>query len=244
MRKTVITILSILLLIVSSCSKKEGEGGTATIKGKVIVKLCSDSFDTIYAEFPDEERDVYIIYGNDDYYGDKTETHYDGSFQFSYLRKGTYKVFAYSDDETGLSDNGKKPVLVDVNVDKNGKIVEIPNIEVYDRVSNYEGSSTISGKLFAYDWNAELTILKDSFYVRDQYVYIARRGDQYYFDRVKTFYNGTFVFNALPIGEYEVYAYGRDITGQDPQDLIPYIKEAVITENRQNLVLSRIEIID
>lgn len=244
MRKTILVIFSILLIFVISCTKKEGEGGTATIKGKVIVRLCSDDFERIYAEFPDEERDVYIIYGDEDFYGDKTETHYDGSFQFSYLRKGTYKVYAYSDDETGQSESGKKPIIVDVSIDKNGKIVDVPTIEVYDRVSNYEGSSTISGKLFAFDWNAELTILKDSFYVRDEYVYIARKGDQYYFDRVKTFYDGTFVFNAIPIGEYEVYAYGRDITGQDPQDLIPYISEAVITENRQKLVLSRIEIID
>jgi hypothetical protein len=40
-----------------------------------------------------------------------------------------------------------------------------------------------------------------------------------------------------------VYTYGRDITGQDPQDLIPYIVDVDIIENRQNMDVGRIEII-
>lgn len=222
--------------------KNEGEGGTATIKGNVIVKLCSDSFDTVYAEFPDEDRDVFIIYGDDDYYGDKTSSFYDGSFQFSYLRKGKYKVFAYSDDETGQSESGKKAVMEEVEINSNGEIVYAPDIIVYDQVSNYEGSSTISGKVFAYDWDSELEILKDSFYLRNEWVYIARKFDNYYFDRIRTFYDGSFVFNALPMGKYEVYVYGRDEEGLDPQDEIPYIVDVEITENRQKIDVGRIDI--
>ncbi len=227
-----------------SCTKKEGEGGTAIIKGKVIVKLCSDDFETIYAEFPDEEQDVYIVYGDEDFYGDKTSTHYDGSFQFSYLRKGNYQVYVYSDDETGASESGKRPIIEEITIDKNGAVEEVPEFVVYNQVSSYEGSSTISGKVFAYDWNAELTILKDSFYLRDEWVYIARRADAYYFDRIRTYYDGTFVFPSLPIGEYEVFTYGRDITAQDPQDLIPYIVDIDIIENRQKIDLGRIEIVN
>jgi hypothetical protein len=226
-----------------SCTKKEGEGGTATIKGKVIVKLCSDDFETIYAEFPDEEQDVYIVYGDDDFYGDKVETHYDGSFQFSYLRKGNYKIYVYSDDETGESVSGVKPLIQEINIDKNGEIKELSDFVIYNQVTNYEGSSTITGKVFAYDWNSELTILKDTFYLRDEWVYIARRADNYYFDRIRTNYDGAFVFPSLPKGAYEVYTYGRDITGQDPQDLIPYIVDVDIIENRQNMDVGRIEII-
>jgi len=226
-----------------SCTKKEGEGGTAVIKGKVIVKLCSDDFETIYAEFPDEERDVYIVYGDEDFYGDETETHYDGSFQFSYLRKGNYKIYVYSDDETGESVSGVKPIIQEITIDKNGEIKEIPDFEVYNQVTNYEGSSTISGKVFAYDWNSELTILKDTFYLRDEWVYVARRADDYYFDRIRTNYEGAFVFPSLPKGAYEVWTYGRDITGEDPQDLIPYIVNVDIIENRQKIDVGRIEII-
>jgi len=228
----------------TACKKEEGEGGSATIKGKVTVRLCSDDFNTIYAEFPDEDRDVYIVYGDDDFYGDKVSTFYDGSFQFSYLRKGHYQVFAYSDDETGVSESGIRPVIKEVSIDKNGEIVEVPEIIIYDQVTNYEGSSTIFGKVFAYDWNAELTHLKDSFYLRNEWVYIARKLDNYYFDRIRTFYDGSFVFPSLPIGDYEVFVYGRDITGQDPQDEIPYIVDVSIIENRQRINVGRIDIVN
>lgn len=244
MNKLYLFLIIIPIFIYSSCTKKEGEGGSATIKGKVIVRLCSDSFDTVYAEFPDEERDVYIVYGDDDYYGDKASTYYNGVYQFSYLRKGSYKVFAYSDDETGQSESGKRPVVQEVTISENGSIVDVPDIIVYDQVSSYEGSGTISGKVFAYDWNSELTVLKDSFYLRNEWVHISRKADNYYFDRIRTYYDGSFVFSSLPIGKYEVYVYGRDITGQDPQDLIPYIVDVEITENKQHIDVGRIEIIN
>jgi len=236
-------MLFIPFLFSISCKKEEGEGGTATIKGKVIVKICSDNFDTVYAQFPDEDRDVYIVYGNDDFYGDKVSTFYDGSYQFSYLRKGNYRIFAYSDDETGESVSGKIPVIQEVNIDKNGQVVEVPEIVVYNQVSNYEGSNTIKGKVYAYDWNSELTILKDSFYLRNEWVYIARKLDNYYFERIRTYYDGSFVFTSLPMGDYEVFVYGRDISGQDPQDEIPYIVDVSITENKQEIDVGRIDII-
>lgn len=233
----------IVIMLLASCTKREGEGGSATIKGVVKVRLCSDDFQTIYSEFPDEDREVFIIYGDEDYYGDKTSTFYNGEYQFSYLRKGKYKVFAYSDDETGQSVSGNKPVFQEIEIDKNGAIVEAPEIIVYDQVSSYEGSSTISGKVFAYDWNAELTILKDSFYLRNEWVHISRKVDNYYFDRIRTYYDGSFVFPSLPIGEYEIYVYGRDLTGQDPQDELPYIVDVNITENKQHIDIGRIDIV-
>lgn len=239
-----LAILYLLVFLLFSCTKKEGEGGTASINGSVLVKLVSDDFQNEYAEFPDQGRDVYIVYGDDSFYSDKTETHYDGTYHFGYLRKGKYQIYAYSDDESGQSESGVVPVIKEVEITKNGQIVETPAITIYDQVSSYEGSSTITGKLFAYDWNSELTILKDSFYVKNEYVYIARRGDQYYFERIRTYYDGTFVFPSLPIGDYEIYAFSRDITQQDPQDEIPIIINTEITENKQVIDVGRLDIID
>lgn len=241
-RKLILTVL-ILSIFFVSCSKHEGEGGTSSIKGKVMVTLCSDDFSKEYATFPDEERDVYIMYGDNDFYSDKTDTHYDGTFRFRYLRKGNYKVYAYSDDKSGQSNSGKVPVIQEVTIDKNGKAIEAPIIHVYDQVSNYEGSSSISGRVYAYDWNSELTILKAEYFIRNRYVYIAREGDNYYFERLRTFYDGSFVFNSLPIGKYQIYVYSRDIEGLDPQDEVPIILKIEIEKNVQAIDADIIEII-
>jgi len=237
-------LLIALFFIVVSCSKPEGEGGTATIKGKVIVKLCSDDFSKIYAEFPDEEKDVYIMYGDNDFYSDKTDTHYDGTYRFPYLRKGNYKIYAYSDDESGQSESGKVPIIKTVEIGKNGESLDVPIIEVYKQVANYEGSSSITGRVFAYDYNSDLTILKDSFYLRNEYVYLARLEDNYYFERQRTYYDGSFTFTSLPRGKYEIYVYSRDINGQDPQDEVPIIVIDSIIANKQHIDIGRIEIIN
>lgn len=51
------------------------------------------------------DEDVYIIYGDEDeIYDDNIKTNFDGTFKFTNLRKGTYKVFAYSEDESIVSD--------------------------------------------------------------------------------------------------------------------------------------------
>ncbi len=53
-------------------------------------------------KFPDE--DVYIIYGDkDDFYDDNVKTSYDGNFKFTNLRKGNYRIFAYSKDKSNIS---------------------------------------------------------------------------------------------------------------------------------------------
>ena len=128
------------------------------------------------------------------FFSDNTETHYDGTFRFLNLRKGFYKVYAYSDDTTGASASGKVPVIKSVEISNNGNTEEVPTIDIYKQVSSYEGSSTIEGKVFAYDWNSDFTILKDSFYLRNEYVYLARAQDNYYFDRQRTYHDGSFCF--------------------------------------------------
>ena len=88
MKKTFLIVL--IGALVSSCTKKEGEGGSATIKGFVYeYKINAFSLDTT-ARYAAADQDVYIIYGNEDtFYDDNIKTSYDGSFVFPYLQKGS-----------------------------------------------------------------------------------------------------------------------------------------------------------
>jgi len=91
-----LSLICLLSILLSSCKKPAGSGGQATLKGKVIVKNYDGTFTVLKSTAAATDQDVYIIYGDDDTYGDKTKTGPDGVYEFKYLRKGTYKIYVYS----------------------------------------------------------------------------------------------------------------------------------------------------
>ena len=91
------TLFVATVLLLSSCAKPEGEGGTSTISGKVFAQDYNGS-GVLQGEFFLADEDVFIIYGEgDNYYDDSYNTSFDGSYRFQYLRPGIYTVFVYSD---------------------------------------------------------------------------------------------------------------------------------------------------
>ena len=80
MKKNIFKTISIIVLsiILFSCSKEPGQGGSSTIKGKVYAKYYDKTFTVLQGEGYMPELDVYIIYGNDASFSDRTRTNYDG----------------------------------------------------------------------------------------------------------------------------------------------------------------------
>jgi hypothetical protein len=113
-------LLILLVCFVSffSCSKYEGQGGSATIKGLVIEQKYNSLGNPIpNGSYPAPDQDVFIIYGAENtFYDDDVKTSFDGSFEFRYLRKGTYKIFVYEDCNSCPS--GKKEVIHKVEITK------------------------------------------------------------------------------------------------------------------------------
>jgi hypothetical protein len=91
MKKIASFIFLALLTLLSSCEKPPGEGGAASIQGRIWVKDYPAML-----EWAGNDEYVYIIYGDDISYGDRIRSTYDGRFEFNFLRKGKYKVYAYS----------------------------------------------------------------------------------------------------------------------------------------------------
>ncbi|MEA1877748.1 MAG: hypothetical protein U9N86_12900 [Bacteroidota bacterium] len=89
-------LLILLIIILSACVKEAGEGGRGTIVGKVFAYDYNAELTVFRAQYYAPEEDVYIIYGNDSLYSDRTRTNYDGTYRFKYLRPGTYTIFVYS----------------------------------------------------------------------------------------------------------------------------------------------------
>lgn len=127
-----IFLIVLIGVLVTSCTKKEGEGGSATIKGFVYeYKINAFSLDTT-ARYAAADQDVYIIYGNEDtFYDDNIKTSYDGSFVFPYLQKGSYTVFVYEDCPVSATNpSGKKEILVPVEITKKNQTIDLDTIDI------------------------------------------------------------------------------------------------------------------
>ncbi|MEP7128463.1 MAG: hypothetical protein ABI729_06330 [Chitinophagales bacterium] len=118
-------LLAGVTIFFNACSKGPGEGGTSTIKGKIYIKDYNGA-GQLQAEYYAPEERVYLIFGDDDFYGLDTRTSFDGTYEFQYLKKGSYTVFAYSDCDTCAS--SVTPISIQVEISENHATVELEDI--------------------------------------------------------------------------------------------------------------------
>ncbi|MFM8432574.1 MAG: hypothetical protein ACKOA1_07250 [Bacteroidota bacterium] len=128
-----------LINIYSGCKKDAGEGGTSTIEGRVLIYRYDLSLSRIVDTVPASREDIFIIYGAvNSTYDDDFNCSYDGSYRFSGLQKGDYRLFSYSEDTTGLFDQTldptrpRFPVFADVSVTGNKSTVQAPDIIIFE----------------------------------------------------------------------------------------------------------------
>jgi hypothetical protein len=249
MRSTIIkplllfVILSITIFL--SCNKEPGPGGRAMVKGK----LYSGNYHSPEVEIDskDVEADerVYIVYGDreDGAFDDDVRTSHDGSFEFKYLRKGTYKIFAYGKDPELPSSSSKTPVIRTFEITDSKEAVEINDLKIF-KEADKGGTSSIRGKVFVQDYNGTFTQLRGEFYSGDEVVYIRYGRDVTYNDRIRTANDGSYEFKNLRKGRYQVYAFSKDKTQQSPSGQITVLMDVEITERNQVIELPDLVIVD
>ena len=118
-------LISIPVILFSSCTKGPGEGGTSTIKGKVYA-YNYDVLGQLTGQYFAPEEHVYIVFGDDGYYSIDNKTGYDGTYEFPYLKKGHYTIYAYSKCTTCPS--GYEPVFIQADVTSNNSVVELDTL--------------------------------------------------------------------------------------------------------------------
>jgi hypothetical protein len=116
-------------MLLAGCLKEPGTGGTATITGRVYAYDYNAEMTSLRTQYYAPDEDVYIIYGEDSIFSDRTQTSYDGSYRFEYLRPGTYTLFAYSKNLTTKLPP-LLPVKVTVVLGSGQKVVTVPDIEI------------------------------------------------------------------------------------------------------------------
>ena len=116
-----------------SCKKGAGEGGSSSITGKLYGRYYNPSFTTFISATEAPRERIYIIYGDDITFGDNQQTSYDGSYEFKYLRKGHYKIYAYSKDSTQnltTYPSGRLAIIKEVDITDKKQTIAVPNIVV------------------------------------------------------------------------------------------------------------------
>ena len=113
----------VILTFIFSCKKQAGPGGKSSVTGRIWIK----DFPTM-VEYAGYDEYVYIIYGDDISYGDRIRSTYDGRFEFKYLRKGKYKIYAYSMALASLQDSA---VVREFEITKNGETIDLSNVMIY-----------------------------------------------------------------------------------------------------------------
>lgn len=125
--------ITVLLLGLSACEKHEGQGGTSTIKGVVMVQEYNKDFTISNGDpYPAQDVDVYLIYGDDEIYGDKFQTGYDGKYEFKYLQTGKYTVYVLSKDIDNKITSEKVPIVKEVEITNKDQVIEVENINIID----------------------------------------------------------------------------------------------------------------
>lgn len=195
-------ILAVTALLLSACNKGPGEGGTGTVQG--FVKLVHHPDDD-YTLTPDTmvaaKTDVFIVYGDEAYFGNDAETNANGMYRFEYLRPGNYTVFAYS-----TLPSGEKVAVSETVELQRGTIANVPTLYIHD--GKAYGTSVVKGRVYAaYYHNGSY---RGEGWACEHRVYIRRVGDDIPFDDTRVGPDGYFAFQKLQPGEYEVYTVTQD----------------------------------
>ncbi len=106
----------------------EYDKGSSIIKGTVMMRYFIGNFSELTEISPAQDEDVFLIYNNQPYSNARVRTIYNGSFAFTNLIKGHYKVFVYSDNPNGYQEKIAEYREIDITSDN--QVVNLDSIYV------------------------------------------------------------------------------------------------------------------
>lgn len=133
--KTLRNILFFILALISfsSCEYDEGEGGTSTIKGVVMVQEYDKDLLVANGDaYPAQDVDIYIIYGDDAVHSDIFHTGWDGAYEFNYLQEGDYTIYTLSKSLDNTETDELVQVIESVIIADKNEIVEVDTMLIID----------------------------------------------------------------------------------------------------------------
>ncbi len=239
MKKLFITvILMAAVLFISSCTK-EGPGGSGTITGTVTVHLYDKGFRVMQGSYPAADEDVFIVYGTGDDVSNDTKTGPEGTFEFKWLTKGTYKIFVYTKDPLAFP-SGIKTVEKEVNLSSNKSNADVGELIIYKTADVNDGHALLHGKVYQINWSKNYDYIIDTTYAYEVPIYLVYEDDATYSERKRVLDDGTVAFPNLIMGRYKVVVYSEDRS--DNGALVPRAVTMTIDEPYQQVDFGKIYI--
>lgn len=209
------TIAMIIVPFLFSCTQPEGYGGSSAIKGVLMTKYYNDDYSLLIKEEPAVDEEIFILFGEDEFVGDRMVTSVSGAFEFPFLNAGDYTLYYKSEDSTTKS-NDKTTVIIDLNL-KQGKTEDQGTLYRLETLNFDDGSSKISGIVKVTNYKNDTFYpfleIKDITLAQEQEVYLIYGDHEFYDERIRTNYDGYYEFPKLIPGNYTVFVYSEDLAG-------------------------------
>jgi len=194
-------LLVFLIMGLMSCKKEPGAGGLATIEGNVYSNLFDPS-GNFMEKVAAGDKNVYLVYGDNENYDERVDTDADGKYQFKGLQKGNYVVYTFADCISCPS--GLDEVEIEVEItDKKGTATANDLIAAKDLDYN-DGSAVIKGRVYERQIQNSTGIQTSAAYEDNIRVYLFFGSDIVAFDDVRTSGGGNFEFRELLKENYTV----------------------------------------
>ena len=120
----ILVIISAFFLT-NACQTTPGQGGNAQIKGTFWVRNYDPLYTYVVGRYPAVNKTVYLFFGDDTSPGMSVNTNANGEFAFTYMRKGKYKVVAYSQQLANSSQPSQVPRETYVFIENKKEIKDI-----------------------------------------------------------------------------------------------------------------------
>ncbi len=109
----------------SSCKKVAGNGGLASIQGKVYA-IDYDKNGLLKSEGYLGDQRVSLSFGDNTTVDIETRTSYTGEYEFDFLQKGNYTVFTYSPCDTCVL--SQRNVIQKVTINEKKEVVTVDDL--------------------------------------------------------------------------------------------------------------------
>ena len=209
--------ISLLLVFLPlSCQKSEGLGGSGSISGTITAQFYNDDFSLLIHEKPAVDEEVFIVFGESKELGTRVRTNHLGQFSFRFLYPGQYAVFYMSEDSSAVLDMEVEK-LYQLELER-GQDLDLGKLEKLSTLDFDDGTATIRGVVKVIDYvdmsNWPNLVVEKIYYATEQEVYLTYNNHSFYDERIRTQSGGVFEFGGLIPGDYLVFLYSDDVTGE------------------------------